>query len=206
MISCKELNEYSLTLHMVQGLNKGQFRSDIDKDSCWFHFFDWIPYYRNEIYEIDIKHFSESMVTRFMLNSDSQYFYNNYIWNAAFSIEVPFQPGYFEITDFIRKGSYLFTVNKNYKWVPKPAEERKLTGDTNWEKIVELVSGMDSTTLFKEIIDKLGKPYNEFITPSLSTEYVLYFDVPGEPELMYWVMLDNEKKTFLYWSKEKLKK
>ena len=43
-------------------------------------------------------------------------------------------------------------------------------------------------------------------TPSLPEEYVLYFDVPNEPEKMYWVMLDTKTKHFLYWGHEKQKK
>jgi len=52
----------------------------------------------------------------------------------------------------------------------------------------------------------LGKPYDEFVTPSLPEEYVLYFNIPDEPDYLYWIMLGTKNKTFLYWGGEKQKK
>jgi len=75
-----------------------------------------------------------------------------------------------------------------------------------WEDVVAEVSKMDSTTHYDEIVKKLGKPYEEFATPSLLEEYVLYYDAPAATDSMCWIMLDTEKKTFLYWGQEKQEK
>jgi len=75
-----------------------------------------------------------------------------------------------------------------------------------WSNIKEFVEKMNDSTTYNQIIELLGKPYNEFATPSLPEEYVLYFDIPRESSYMYWVILDTKKKTFLYWGNEKQKK
>lgn len=79
-------------------------------------------------------------------------------------------------------------------------------GVDTWEEVVAEVAKMDSSTHYDEIVDKLGKPYEEFATPSLPEEYVLYYDVPAAPDSMYWIMLDTRTKKFLYWGQAKQKK
>jgi hypothetical protein len=72
----------------------------------------------------------------------------------------------------------------------------------SWEEVEAEVAQMDSTTAYDEIVSKLGKPYDEFVT-SIPEEYVLYYDVPAAPDSMFWIMLDTESKTFLYWGQVK---
>ena len=75
-----------------------------------------------------------------------------------------------------------------------------------FKQIIAKVEVMTEATTYYQIIETLGQPYEKFATPSLPEEYVLYFNVPDEPQYMYWIMLDTENKTFLYWSQQKTKK
>jgi len=75
-----------------------------------------------------------------------------------------------------------------------------------WEKIKKTVESMTDTTTYEQIVELLGKPYEEFATPSLPEEYILYFNIPNEPDYMCWIMLSTENKTFLYWGGEKRRK
>ena len=75
-----------------------------------------------------------------------------------------------------------------------------------WKEIKAQIEHMNESTTYDQIIQVLGKPYNEYATPSLPEEYVLYFNVPEEPEYIYWIMLNTQTKTFLYWSSERTKK
>ena len=83
---------------------------------------------------------------------------------------------------------------------------RKKISQIGWNEIKQYVAQITKSTTYKEIILKLGKPYKEFVTPTLLEEYVLYYDISDEPEFMYWIMLDTKTKRFLYWSTEKLKR
>jgi hypothetical protein len=81
-----------------------------------------------------------------------------------------------------------------------------LDKEKSWEEVQAEVAMMDSTTHYDEIVKKLGKPYQEFATPSLPEEYVLYYDAPAAPDSMFWIMIDTETKKFLYWGQVKQKK
>ena len=72
----------------------------------------------------------------------------------------------------------------------------------NLEEISTHIERFSGETTYHEIVRILGKPYREFITPSLPGEYCLYFKVPEEPQQVYWIMLDTQTKQFLYWSGE----
>ena len=72
----------------------------------------------------------------------------------------------------------------------------------NWEEISTRIERFSGETTYHEIVRILGKPYREFMTPSLPEEYCLYFKVPEEPQKVYWIMLDTQTKQFLYWSGE----
>jgi len=78
--------------------------------------------------------------------------------------------------------------------------------DKNWIDVQSAISKMDSTTNYNQIVDLLGKPYEEYSSPSLKEEYVLFYDVPGVNGAFFWIMLNTETKTFLYWSGEKNEK
>ena len=98
-----------------------------------FHFFDWVPY-RGEIYEIIIVHSQDTMNIRFQMNLDSSNSYKindeNYIWNAYYYLKIPFQSGYFEITDFTEVKYGTYRINKAYIWEPLNPKDRKLkSGD-----------------------------------------------------------------------------
>lgn len=75
--------------------------------------------------------------------------------------------------------------------------------EKNWLDVQSSISRMDSSTSYEQIVDVLGKPYDEYATPSLPEEYILFYDVPGVSGAFYWIILDTKTKTFLYWSGEK---
>lgn len=76
----------------------------------------------------------------------------------------------------------------------------------NWINIQESVSLMNENTTYQEIISTLGKPYDEYVTPSLKEETVMFYNVPGVKGAIYWIMINTETKNFLYWSGEKAEK
>lgn len=82
----------------------------------------------------------------------------------------------------------------------EPAETK------NWINIQESVSMMNENTTYDEIIKVLGKPYDEYVTPSLKEETVMFYNVPGVKGAIFWVMINSETKNFLYWSGEKAEK
>lgn len=86
----------------------------------------------------------------------------------------------------------------------EPAELQSSNQD--WIDVQSKVSRMNAETTYDQIIDSLGKPYEEYATPSLPEEYVMFYNVPGVNGAIFWVMLDTESKTFLYWSGEKNEK
>ncbi|MFZ5553298.1 MAG: hypothetical protein ACOZCO_09300 [Bacteroidota bacterium] len=52
--------------------------------------------------------------------------------------------------------------------------------------------------------DRFGEPADEYPTPSLLDEYIMYFHVPGEKNKIFWIMLDTKSNSYLYWSNEKM--
>lgn len=82
----------------------------------------------------------------------------------------------------------------------EPAETR------NWINIQESISTITENTTYDEIISMLGKPYDEYVTPSLKEETVMFYNVPGVKGAIFWVMINTETKNFLYWSGEKAEK
>lgn len=78
--------------------------------------------------------------------------------------------------------------------------------DKNWIDVQSVVSRMDSTTHYDEIIKDLGKPFDEYKSPSTPDEYVILYDVPGVNGAFFWISLDTKSKTFLHWSGEKHEK
>lgn len=79
----------------------------------------------------------------------------------------------------------------------EPADTR------NWINIQESISMMSENTSYDEIIKVLGEPYDEYVTPSLKEETVMFYNVPGVKGAIFWVMINSETKNFLYWSGEK---
>lgn len=79
----------------------------------------------------------------------------------------------------------------------EPAESK------TWIDIQKSVSLMTETTNYNEIIKTLGEPYEQYVTPSLEEETVLFYNVPGVKGAIFWIMIDTESKNFLYWSGEK---
>lgn len=76
----------------------------------------------------------------------------------------------------------------------------------SWPEVKEAVAKMDTATTYDDIVNILGKPYEEFATPSLPEEYVMYYNVPQQPDSMFWIMLDTETKKFIYWGGDKQEK
>ncbi len=76
----------------------------------------------------------------------------------------------------------------------------------DWIDVQSKVSRMNTETTYDQILDSLGKPYEEYATPSLPEEYVMFYNVPGVNGAIFWLMLNTETKTFLYWSGEKNEK
>ena len=81
--------------------------------------------------------------------------------------------------------------------------DRATNSPQSWSEITSALQTFTRETTYDEIVQSLGKPYREFVTPSAREEYVLYFNVPGEPDSMHWVMLDTETKHFWYAGNEK---
>lgn len=73
----------------------------------------------------------------------------------------------------------------------------------NWEDINVFMESVDTTTAYDFFVKNLGKPFEEYPTPSLLEEYVLYYKVPEDTSSHFWIMLDTDTKKFIYWSKEK---
>jgi hypothetical protein len=71
----------------------------------------------------------------------------------------------------------------------------------NWPEVLSCLDGMNEQTERNEIVAVLGEPYHEFDTSSLD-ERAMYFEVPGAPRQMYWVMIDVHTRRFLYSSRQ----
>ena len=85
---------------------------------------------------------------------------------------------------------------------PKAKEEI----NQDWIDVQSKVSRMTNETNYDQIVELLGKPYDEYSTPSLPEEYILFYNVPGVNGAIFWIMINTESKTFLYWSGEKNEK
>lgn len=106
----------------------------------------------------------------------------------------------------------LFIVSCNSKQEPSKegnAKEEVQKTDSaepaqtkTWIDIQDAIGDMDSTTTYSTIIETLGKPYDEYNSPSVPQEYVMFYDVPGVKGAFFSIMLNSESKTFLHWSGE----
>lgn len=85
---------------------------------------------------------------------------------------------------------------------PKVKEEI----NQDWIDVQSKVSRMNNETTYAQIIELLGKPYDEYSTPSLPEEYIMFYNVPGVNGAIFWIMINSDSKTFLYWSGEKNEK
>jgi hypothetical protein len=89
-----------------------------------FHSFEWNPYY-GEIFELTISHSSDKMVIHFKADTDT--LKNKMIANMHFILEIPFQTGYYEVTDFVNiKGGSEYIIKKEHQWLNLTADKRKL--------------------------------------------------------------------------------
>ena len=84
----------------------------------------------------------------------------------------------------------------------KTTETHALT----WPEIMAHSKNWHAQTTQTELIKVLGSPYKQTVTVSLPDEYIMYFDVPGQPNRMYWIMLDTRTRRYLYWSQGAYKK
>ena len=107
---------------------------------------------------------------------------------------------------FISACSQNQAEEKKEKPAVKKQDSAAPDSDKNWIDVQSVVSRMDSTTHYDEIISELGKPYDEYKSPSMPEEYVIFYDVPGVNGAFFWIMLDTKSKTFLHWSGEKQEK
>lgn len=95
------------------------------------------------------------------------------------------------------------TTESSKEAVKSTTVDNAAPDNKDWIDIQATISKMDTMTKYKEIVSLLGKPYDEYITPSLKDEYIMFYDVPGVNGAYFWIMLDTQQKTFLYWSGEK---
>ena len=129
-VKANNIQYYTITVQMVKPNKSFRYeKTDYTGDSALFHFFDWVPY-RGEIYEIKITHSQDTMTIRFQMDLDSTNSYKinaeYYVWNAYFYLEIPFQSGYFEITDFLKVKPSSFKIKDDYLWQSLSQENRKL--------------------------------------------------------------------------------
>ena len=127
-INSENLKDYKVTVW--NNWNQRNYILDLNNDSQ-FHYFEWDAY-RGEIFEIKIVHLNDTMNVRFQVKLDTlPKSRNGYLFNADFTFDIPFQQGYFEVTDFKRigKSDHSFALKGDYKWVSIPIKERKLFDD-----------------------------------------------------------------------------
>jgi len=67
-----------------------------------------------------------------------------------------------------------------------------------WDEACLALASFSEQTTYDDIVDRLGNPFDEYPTPSLPEEYVLFFPVPGEPKYMHWIMLHTDSRQFFY--------
>jgi hypothetical protein len=82
----------------------------------------------------------------------------------------------------------------------------KETAPNTWEDVVAIMQEADTNKNYNFFTSKFGKPLDEYPTPSLMEEYVLYFPVPNQTDSAFWVMLNTDTRHYLYWSNEKYSK
>src|SRR5688500_6893911 len=88
-----------------------------------FHYFEWRPY-NGDIYDILITSGSDKMQIRFRVEEDS--LPNANFWNAHFNLNIPFKPGYFEVTSFEPNPSGGYDFSSKHVWVEVPLDKGKL--------------------------------------------------------------------------------
>ncbi len=76
----------------------------------------------------------------------------------------------------------------------------------NWQDVLATMKQADTAKTYNFFIEKFGKPLDEYATPTLPEEYVIFFQVPGQPDSAFWVMLDTKTKKYLYWSTQECSK
>lgn len=77
---------------------------------------------------------------------------------------------------------------------------------SSWTEISATMKQADTLQGYDYFIEKLGRPLDEYVTPSLPEEYVVYYSIPNIPDSVFWIMLDSKTKKYLYWSAEKFDK
>jgi hypothetical protein len=94
-----------------------------DTSYSGFHIFYYGPYIGHQILELTITHFKDSMRVRIKKNTFGNDI--NELVEALFCFDIPFQKGYYEITDLVytAKG---YAIMENYKWINLSPNIRKL--------------------------------------------------------------------------------
>ena len=129
LIEGNALEHYNTTLSIFNQHHSANVKPlMLEKLKDHYHSFEWNPYY-GEVFELSISHSSEKMVIRFKANTDT--LKNKMIANMFFNLVVPFQPGYYEITDFINEsGGSEYKIRKEYQWLNLAPDKRKLNVGT----------------------------------------------------------------------------
>jgi hypothetical protein len=131
-----DLNKYKVVLLRQFMRFNGDRSLGYDNDSSAFFYFDWNSFGR-EIHEIIINHGKEVMTVRFKIEPDSIYKKGQYAYTEELYLDVPFMPGYYEVTNFKRgtksgssyeQGTKIF-INEYHKWLTLAWNERKLKLD-----------------------------------------------------------------------------
>ena len=125
LVQGNELEEYKATLGIFNKNQSGKEKPiQFERLTEHFHSFEWNPYF-GEIYELNISHSSEKMIIHFKVNVDT--LENKMIANIFFNLDIPFQSGYFELTDFTNlTGGVEFNIKKEQQWISLTADKRKL--------------------------------------------------------------------------------
>lgn len=74
----------------------------------------------------------------------------------------------------------------------------------NWKEVVLQMEKVNQRCSREFFTDRFGEPADEYPTPSLLDEYIMYFHVPGEKNKVFWIMLETKSNSYLYWSNEKM--
>ncbi|MFI5203228.1 MAG: hypothetical protein ACHQF2_01940 [Flavobacteriales bacterium] len=85
-----------------------------------------------------------------------------------------------------------------------PSDDKKTDAPNASGTIVQIMKKADASTSYAWFVKQFGKPLDEYVTPSLPEEYVVYFQAPNQPDSVFWLMLDTKSKKYLYWSHEKM--
>ncbi len=130
----KECNDYSILLRKfkVRAVTDSMKiitnvpYSPYGKYKPAFEIFSWDPY-RQEVIQLCILHGTDSITISIQ---DSI----KYWWNAFFYFKIPFQKGYYEITELEERNdlkgaqglTHGYAIPSKYKWQAIPAKKRKL--------------------------------------------------------------------------------